>query len=72
MNGGINGIYDNDRKPLAICTLRQPMDSVLVWDPHVMHGVTPIWPANPREQGIRDVLVIGYNYRPNLQRPDLN
>lgn len=70
VNGGINGIYDNDRKPLAICTLRQPMDSVLVWDPHVMHGVTPIWPANPQEQGIRDVLVIGYNYRPNLQRPD--
>ncbi|VAW31873.1 hypothetical protein MNBD_CHLOROFLEXI01-3073 [hydrothermal vent metagenome] len=70
VNGGVNTVYDNDCNPLASCTLHQPMDSVLVWDPHVMHGVTPIHPRNPQEQGIRDVLVIGYNYHPDLQRPN--
>ena len=67
--GGINTVYDNDRNPLASSTLSQPMDSVLVWDPHVMHGVTPIRPKNPAESAIRDVLVIGYNHRPDLKRP---
>ncbi len=45
------------------------MDTVLVWDPYVMHGVTPIHPKKPGEPAIRDVLVIGYNYRPDLKRP---
>ena len=66
---GVSTIYDNDRKPLTTCTLRHPMDSIMVWDPHVMHGVTPIQPKNPSEAAIRDVLVIGYNHRPDLNRP---
>ena len=67
---GVNTVYDNDRNPLTTCTLLQPMDTIMVWDPHVMHGVTPIHPENPGESAIRDVLVIGYNYRPDLERPD--
>ncbi|MCH7514047.1 MAG: 2OG-Fe dioxygenase family protein, partial [Bacteroidetes bacterium] len=46
----------------------QPMDSIMVWDPHVMHGVTPIRPENPNEPAIRDVMVIGYNFRPGLMQ----
>ncbi|MFT5193293.1 MAG: hypothetical protein ACI9EW_001503 [Cellvibrionaceae bacterium] len=69
VSGGVNTVYDNQRNPLASLTLRQPMDSVLMWDPHVMHGVTPIHPTNPKKQGIRDVLVIGYNYNPSLEPP---
>lgn len=68
-NGGVNSIYDNDRQLLASTTLSQTMDSVIVWDPHVMHGVTPIHPQNTAEAAIRDVLVIGYNHRPDLKRP---
>ena len=67
--GGKSKVCDNDRNLLATRTLRQPMDSVLVWDPHVMHGVTPIHPKNLPEPAIRDVLVIGYNYRPDLEQP---
>ena len=67
--GGVSTVYDNDRNPLTTCTLLQPMDSIMVWDPHVMHGVTPIHPENTSESAIRDVLVIGYNYRPDLKRP---
>ncbi|MBL4660410.1 MAG: 2OG-Fe dioxygenase family protein [Alcanivoracaceae bacterium] len=68
--GGVNTVYDNDRNKLKSCTLLQPMDSIIVWDPHVMHGVSPIMPENPSESAIRDVLVIGYNYRPDLKRPE--
>ncbi len=65
--GGVSTIYDNDRKKLASCTLQQPMDSIMVWDPYVMHGVTPIQPDNPHVPAIRDVIVIGYNFRPGLK-----
>lgn len=68
-SGGINTVYDNDRNPLASTTLDQPLDSVLVWDPYVMHSVSPICPKNPTGAAIRDVLVIGYNHRPNLKQP---
>jgi hypothetical protein len=67
--GGVNSVYDNDGNRLASYTLRRPMDSIMVWDPYVMHGVTPICPENPGEPAIRDVLVIGYNHRPDLKRP---
>lgn len=67
--GGINTVYDNDKNPLASTTLLKPMDTVFVWDPHVMHGVSPIAPENPGNSAIRDVLVIGYNYKPDLKSP---
>ena len=67
--GGVSSVYDNEGNLLATCTLRQPMDSIVVWDPYVMHGVTPIHPKNPSEPAIRDVLVIGYNHCPNLKPP---
>ena len=69
VSGGVNSVYDNQRNPLASLTLSQPMDSVLVWDPHVMHGVSSIYPTDPKRQGIRDVLVIGYNHNPGLALP---
>ena len=69
VSGGVNSVYDNDCNQLASYTLRQPMDSIVVWDPHVMHGVTPIHPKNPGEPAIRDVLVLGYNHRPGLVKP---
>lgn len=67
--GGVSTICDNDKNPLASLTLIHPMDSIMVWDPYVMHGVTPIFPENQSEPAIRDVLVIGYNHRPELRRP---
>lgn len=67
--GGVNGVYDNDKKMLASTTLSDFMDSVFVWDPYVMHGVTPIHPKDSDSPSIRDVMVIGYNAKPDLQRP---
>jgi len=68
--GGVNGIYDNNRNLLESCTLDQPMDSIIVWDPEVMHGVSPIHPQNPNERAVRDILLIGYSHEPGLERPE--
>ena len=59
--GGISGVYDNDRCLLESLTLQESMDSLILWDPHVMHGVSPIRPKASGQPAIRDVLVIGYN-----------
>jgi hypothetical protein len=69
-SGGVSTIYDNEKNPLISCTLKDPMDSIMVWDPYVMHGVQPITPINQSESAIRDVLVIGFNYNPDLKRPE--
>ncbi len=67
--GGVNTIYDNNRSPIESCTLVDPMDSIIMWDPCVMHGVSPIHPHSPTEPAIRDMLLIGYTYEPSLVRP---
>ena len=69
--GGINTVYDNNSRPLISCTLHQPMDSLIVWDPHVMHGVSPMRQLNLDEQAVRDMLLIGYSHDPDLKRPRL-
>ena len=61
--GGITTVYSN-QEPLSSCTLREPLDTLLLWDPQVMHGVSPIGAVNPDEPGIRDTLLIGYDPRP--------
>lgn len=70
VDGGLTTIHDTEGELLESCMLRQPMDSAILWDPHVMHGVTPIRPENPNEPGIRDVLLIGFVSCPDLERPD--
>lgn len=60
VRGGLNTIYDLHRQPLMSCELKQPMDSIFLLDPHVMHGVSPIIPEKPKETAIRDVLLLGF------------
>ncbi|MCH8275265.1 MAG: 2OG-Fe dioxygenase family protein [Armatimonadetes bacterium] len=67
--GGVSTVYDNDRNPLVSCTLRHPMDAMLLWDQYVLHGVTPIAPKSPDKVAFRDVLLIGYVPCPDLKRP---
>ena len=75
-SGGISTIYDNDVNPLESQTLARPMDAILVQDPRVMHGVTPIEPRDPDRPATRDVLVVDYFDKPELENPaeilDLN
>ena len=67
---GVSTIYDNAQIPLESLTLNEPMDSLIIWDPHVMHSVSPILPDNTDEKAFRDILLIGYSYEPDLKPPE--
>jgi hypothetical protein len=61
VSGGLNSVYSPDGDLLSSCTLELPMDTVYVWDPYVLHGVSAIKPIDSKRPALRDVLVIGYN-----------
>lgn len=68
--GGVSTAYDNKKNYLESCTLQKTMDSMMIWDPHMMHGISPIYPKNPDKKAIRDTLLIGYSFIPDLRRPE--
>ncbi len=72
ITGGASGIYSNDQKLLASCTLHKNMDSIVFWDPKVMHGVTSMHPKDLTKNAIRDVLLICFTHCPGLQPPTGN
>jgi hypothetical protein len=57
---GMTTIHDRDRAPLGSFTLTQPLDSALVDDGRVFHGVTPVEPLDPSRPAYRDVLVVTF------------
>jgi hypothetical protein len=56
--GGETVIEDDAGNRLAQFVLSDPLDTALVDDPRVMHGVTPVAPADPALPSCRDVLVL--------------
>jgi hypothetical protein len=67
--GGESTIYDLDRKPIRHYTMRETLDSMILEDPRIMHGVTPVFPADGRTLGIRDLLGVDFIYSPHLEGP---
>jgi hypothetical protein len=65
-SGGLSTIYDNDKIPLQVVMLVTPLDSIFVEDGRVMHDVTTFHPQNKQRRGIRDMLVITYDYTPKI------
>jgi hypothetical protein len=57
---GETTIYDLAKRPLGSFTLTAPLDSALVDDSRVYHGVTPVVPLDPRYPAYRDVLVVTF------------
>jgi hypothetical protein len=70
--GGLNTIHYNDTTLLASYTLTENMDSIILCDPKVMHGVTAIHPKNTNKIAFRDALLIGFSHTPKLQLPTGN
>ncbi|MEX0825729.1 MAG: 2OG-Fe dioxygenase family protein [Acidimicrobiia bacterium] len=60
VRGGETTVYDPSSHPLRTRTLREPLDTLLVNDREVLHGVSPIVPADDRKPGHRDVAVIDF------------
>ena len=67
--GGESTIYDLGRQPIACHTMTEPLDSFIIEDPRVMHGVTPVHSADGLWPGTRDLLGVDFIYSPQLQRP---
>ncbi|MDP9095601.1 MAG: 2OG-Fe dioxygenase family protein [Pseudomonadota bacterium] len=57
---GETSIHGLDRSLLGSFTLRAPLDSALVDDHRVFHGVTPVRALDPAKPAHRDVLVITF------------
>jgi len=57
---GETTIYDLLKRPLGSFTLTAPLDSALVDDSRVYHGVTPVVPLDPSRPAYRDVLVVTF------------
>ena len=57
---GETTIYDLVKRPLGSFTLTAPLDSALVDDSRVYHGVTAVVPLDPRYPAYRDVLVVTF------------
>jgi len=70
VSGAVSTIYHLDRKPIQSYTMLEPLDSFILEDPRIMHGVTPIHPADGIGLAIRDLLGIDFIFAPDLPRPD--
>jgi len=67
--GAVSTVYDNDRNPIEHHTLTNPMDSMLFWDPYVLHSVSRMYPENREKPAVRDALLFGFYSKPELKRP---
>ncbi len=62
--GGVNTVYDIDGQLLASLTLQDPLDSLILWDAHTLHAVSPIRPEVADKPAIRDTLIMGFDHAP--------
>jgi hypothetical protein len=66
--GAESTIYDLDRQPIERFTMREALDSMILEDPRIMHGVTPVTSDDGRNVATRDLLGVDFLYRPDLNR----
>jgi hypothetical protein len=64
--GGESTICDLERKPIWHSTLREALDSLILEDPRIMHGASPVHSADGRTSGIRDMLGVDFIFSPRL------
>jgi hypothetical protein len=64
--GGETTIYDLDRRPIRSHTMREELDSLILEDPRIMHGVTPVHSADGRTEGVRDLLGVDFICNPSV------
>jgi hypothetical protein len=69
VEGAETTIYDLDRKPIQRITMQETLDSLILEDPRIMHGVTAVQSADGKTSAIRDLMGIDFIYCPELERP---
>jgi hypothetical protein len=68
--GAESTIYDLDRRRLRCYTMREALDSLILEDPRVLHGVTPVHSADGRTPSTRDLLGVDFIYSPRPEPSD--
>jgi len=58
VSSGTTTIHDLSGNPLGSFTLQHSLESAVVDDARVFHGVTPVVPIDPARPAFRDVLVV--------------
>ena len=67
----IHGLEEQvGQTPLGHFTLAEPLDTALVDDRRVAHGVTPVEPIDPSKPAYRDVLVVTFRGQDGRVRQD--
>ena len=61
ITGGVNHIYDNNKRLLFGSVLTEPGDALLIDDRMVWHGVSEIYPIDIEKPAYRDVLVLTFH-----------
>jgi hypothetical protein len=64
---GTTTIHSLDRRLLGSFTLTEPFDAALVDDARVYHGVTPVEPVDLTQPAYRDVLVVTFRRKSNVE-----
>jgi hypothetical protein len=67
---GTTTVHALNGETLGSFTLTQPLDSALVDDTRVLHGVTPVEPLDPSQLAYRDVLVVTFRRRDSAATND--
>jgi hypothetical protein len=67
VTGGINHITDNNQLPLHSGMLENALDTIYADDHRVMHSVDPIEPVDATRPSYRDMLIIDFDHRPQMQ-----
>jgi hypothetical protein len=62
VRSGVTSLVAPDGTMLGSFTLVEPMDTVLLDDLRVLHGVTPVQPIDPTQPSTRDVLVVTFRH----------
>lgn len=61
--GGVTAVSGSAGEALGTFTLDTPLDTVVLDDRRVWHGVTPVVPVDPAQPAWRDVLVLTFRDR---------
>jgi hypothetical protein len=60
IQSGTTTLHTVDGQDLGSFTLQQPLDTVLIDDARIAHGVTPVQALDPERPAYRDVLVVTF------------
>jgi len=69
VSGAESTIYDLERRPLFSYTMAEVMDSFILEDPRIMHGVTSVLSADGSSPATRDLLGLDFIFNPALAAP---